>query len=285
MALGNNPPGPIALVAIDLDGTLVRRGDEVTAGTKAALQRARAAGLRLVLATGRRYRTTRRVMQALELDLPAICLGGALTKDAGGETVRSRALMPRSARALLTLARRHDIALAFQRDAHALGGPDFIIDAAPAWNDSTKRYVAAGAGRCRAETRPEQSRCDDLLVAGCFGDRAVLAAFQSEAEAELAGAIASVLVASQKTPGWYLEITAHAVDKWRALRRFAADVGVAESAVCAVGDALNDLPMIRGAGYGVAMDNADPAVKAAADWITGANHDDGVAMLVDRLIR
>ena len=51
-----------------------------------------------------------------------------------------------------------------------------------------------------------------------------------------------------------------------------------------MGDALNDLPMIRGAGFGVAMGNADPAVKAAASWTTGRNDEDGLVTLIERLM-
>ena len=274
----------ISLLAIDIDGTLITGDDEVTSATKAALHRAVAADLRLVLATGRRYRTTRRVMDALGLGLPAICLGGALTKNAAGETIRRIAFAPAHVRTLLTLARRRGIALALQRDAHALGGPDFVMDASEQWNGPTQRYVRVAGELCQPETAPERVVGDDALVAGCFGDFEPLALLQKDADGELAGAINSVLVRSQKTPGWYLEITAGRVDKWQALRSFAADAGVGENAICAVGDAGNDLPMIRGAGFGVAMGNADPAVKAAADWVTKANHEDGVAALVDRIL-
>lgn len=274
----------ISLIAIDIDGTLVTGGDEITAATKTALHRAGALGLRLVLATGRRYRTTQRVMDALGLALPAICLGGALTKSASGKTIRATAFAPADVGAMLALARGRDIALALQRDAHALGGPDFVVDASVQWNLSTRCYVAAAVDRCRAESAPERAVCDDVLVAGCFGDFEPLALLQDDLNAQLPDTTTSVLVRSKKTPGWYLEVTAHHVDKWRALRRFAADAGVAAHAICAVGDASNDLPMIRGAGFGVAMGNADPAVKAAADWVTKTNDEDGVAVLLNRVL-
>ena len=272
------------MVAIDIDGTLVNSGDEVTAGTKAALRRADAQGLRLVLATGRRYRTTRRVMDALGLALPAICLGGALTKDADGKTIHATVFASADVRKLLALARHRGIALALQRDAHALGGPDFVVDAAAQWNDPTRRYVAAAENHCRAESAPERAACDDVLVAGCFGDFEPLAVLQGDLKAQLPDATASVLVPSKRTPGWYLEVTAHRVDKWLALRRFAADAGVAAHTICAVGDAPNDLPMIHGAGFGVAMGNAYPAVKAAANWVTKTNDEDGVAVLLERVL-
>ena len=276
----------LALLAIDIDGTLVRNDDSVTPRTRAAVHRAQIGGLRLVLATGRRYRTARRVLTALGTRLPVICLGGALVKDAAGATVRSTPFAPTVVRALLVLARRHGLALVLQRDAHAHGGPDFLVDTTSQWNESTRRYVQGAGTLCQPHPAPEDATCEDTLVVGCFGARRSLEALQRQLEDDLGvnGELGSVLVPSQKTPGWYLEVTAGDVNKWTALRRFAAESGVAEEAVCAVGDAMNDLPMIRGAGFGVAVGNADPALKAEADWVTGANHEDGVALLIDRLL-
>ena len=276
----------LALLAIDIDGTLVLKDDSVTPRTRAAVRRAQADGLGLVLATGRRYRTSQRALTALGMRLPVICLGGALVKDAAGETIRSTPFAPAVVRALLALARQHGLALLLQRDAHARGGPDFVVDMAPPWNEPTRGYAQSAGAICQPDPAPENAPCEDVLLVGCFGPRRPLAAFQRQVGEGIGpnSDLGSVLVPSQRTPGWYLEITAGQVNKWTALRRFAADSGVAEEAVCAVGDALNDLPMIRGAGFGVAVGNAAPALKAEADWVTGANHEDGVATLIDRLL-
>lgn len=274
---------PIALLAIDVDGTLVRGDDVVTARTRTALRRAVDAGLALVLATGRRYRTTRRVLAALDLRLPVICLGGALSKGASGETLQARPLAAEAVRELQARARRDGVALVFQYDAGPRE-PDFVVDAACAWNAATRRYVELGGAHCQASDAPAGVAGGGVLAVGCFGPEQALAAFQN-GFAELREAVVeSVLVRSQKTPDWYLEITAPGVNKWTALRCLAAEAGIVEAAVCAVGDAGNDLPMIRAAGLGVAVANATPRLKAAAVWITGANHEDGVATLVETLL-
>lgn len=285
MAISRRRPSacPIDLLAIDVDGTLVRGDDTVTARTRAALRRAVDEGLALVLVTGRRYRTTRRVLVALDLRLPAICLGGALSKSASGETLQARPLAGEVVRALQARARRDGVALVFQYDAGPRG-PDFVVDAGCAWNAATRRYVVLGGEHCQASDAPVGVAVGGVLAVGCFGPEQALAAFQSGLAELLDGAVESVLVESQKTPDWYLEITAPGVNKWTALRGLAAEAGVAEAAVCAVGDAANDLPMIRAAGLGVAVANATPGLKAAADWITGANHEDGVASLVETLL-
>jgi hydroxymethylpyrimidine pyrophosphatase-like HAD family hydrolase len=64
--------------------------------------------------------------------------------------------------------------------------------------------------------------------------------------------------------------------KGEALRLVAAHYGVSMGEVMAIGDAVNDVPMLRAAGVAVAMDNAHPDVKAVADWVAPSNNDHGV---------
>ena len=272
----------ISLLAIDVDGTLVTGDNRVLPETRAALRRARREGLPLVLATGRRYRTTRQAMDQLSLSLPAVCLGGALAKSAAGHTIHSEPFTAGQVEQLLALARRRGQSLILQRDADGRGGPDFLVDAGVGWNEPTRYYADVGGDSGRADATPERSSLDDVLVVGTFGDRDELR--ELEGDINESGDYATVLVESKRTPGWYLETILGHVDKWFGIRRFAASAGIDATAVCAVGDAANDLPMIRGAAFGVAMGNADPVVKETADWVTDSNENNGVASLVDRLL-
>lgn len=272
----------IELLAIDIDGTLVTDGDRVTPLTRAALHSAQE-HIALVLATGRRYRTTRQVLSTLGLELPVVCLGGALTKSPSGRSLHSTPFAPPAVVALTQLAHRHDLALIVQRDSHDLGGPDFVVDGTRSWNTATAHYVRVGGEAGHADPAFSRTPRHDALVVGCFGDHEPLAAFESDIST-LPNWYETVLVPSKKTPGSYLEIIPAGVSKWAALKRYASGRGVAADAICAVGDALNDLPMIEGAGLGVAMGNADPAVKAAAAWTTGRNDEDGLVTLIERLL-
>lgn len=277
-----NTPMRISLLAIDVDGTLVTEDNRVLPETRAALRRAHREGLPLVLATGRRYRTTRQAMVQLSLNLPAVCLGGALTKSQAGDTIHSEPFAVGQVEQLLALARRRGQSLILQRDADGRGGPDFVVDAGVAWNEPTRYYADVGGDSGRPDPTPERSGHDDVLVAGAFGDRDDLR--ELEDDINDSGDYATVLVESKRTPGWYLETILGHVDKWFGIRRFAASAGLDATAICAVGDAANDLPMIRGAAFGVAMGNADPLVKEAADWTTDSNQRNGVATLVGRIL-
>ena len=275
-------PKRISLLAIDVDGTLVTDDNRVSPETRAAVHRAHRVGLPVMLATGRRYRTTRWAMEQLSLRLPVVCLGGALTKSIAGETLHSDPFTANQIEYLLALGRGRGQALILQRDADGRGDPDFVVDAAVPWNEPTRYYVDVGGDSGSQDERPENAGRDDILVVGAFGDHEDLQRLEDDIRD--CGDYATVLVESKRTPGWYLETILGHVDKWTGIRRFALASGLDPHAICVVGDAANDLPMIRGAAFGVAMGNAESVVKQAADWITESNENHGVATLVDRLL-
>ena len=81
-----------------------------------------------------------------------------------------------------------------------------------------------------------------------------------------------------------VEISAAGVTKAFALERLCRRLGVAPAEVVAVGDMPNDLAMLAWAGTGVAVANATREVLDAADEVTAANTDDGVALLLERIL-
>ena len=267
---------------MDIDGTLVDDHNQVSNANRAAMHRAIAAGLHIVLATGRRYRTTRLVMDQMALPLPAICLGGALVKDADGAVLHRELFEPPQIAELLAVAHEQRLALLLHRDSHQHGGADFVIDASVPWNEATRHYMDANGHVGQTDAKPNASPRKDVLMVGCFGERKPLEELQRRIE-RLA-TLATVLVESKGTPGWYLETTLGHVNKWHALTHYCAARDTPHNAVAAVGDALNDLPMIHGAALGVAMANANEQVREAADWIAPSNNEDGVATLIDRLL-
>jgi len=82
---------------------------------------------------------------------------------------------------------------------------------------------------------------------------------------------------------YILEIFAAGVDKWRGIRWLAGQWEIDEADIVAIGDEINDLAMIRRAPCGIAMGNAIPAIREAADHITLDNTRDGVAHAIDQL--
>ncbi len=82
-----------------------------------------------------------------------------------------------------------------------------------------------------------------------------------------------------------IEINIRGADKGRALKKLAGHCGIAPSQIMAFGDGLNDITMLKTAGIGIAMENAHPLVKEAADCITESCDRDGVAEAVEELLQ
>jgi hydroxymethylpyrimidine pyrophosphatase-like HAD family hydrolase len=82
----------------------------------------------------------------------------------------------------------------------------------------------------------------------------------------------------------FLEVSHPSVHKAATVEALLADSGIAAVEVVAFGDMPNDLELIRWAGLGVAVANAHPALRAAADEVTASNDDDGVALVIERVL-
>ena len=82
----------------------------------------------------------------------------------------------------------------------------------------------------------------------------------------------------------FVEVSAAGMHKAVGLARLCQDLGIEASEVVAFGDMPNDIPMLSWAGLGVAVANADPDVLAIADEVTASHMDDGVAVVVERIL-
>jgi hydroxymethylpyrimidine pyrophosphatase-like HAD family hydrolase len=89
---------------------------------------------------------------------------------------------------------------------------------------------------------------------------------------------------SPRYAGFMCEIAPFGVSKWTGVYRLAEEWGIRPDEICAVGDDVNDIPMIQAAGLGIAMSNALDEVKAAADRIAPTNDEDGLVQVVDWLL-
>ena len=259
----------IRLVASDLDGTLLRPDETVSERTRAALAAARAAGMTVVLVSGRQPRSLAPIAERLGVGGIAICANGALVWDLDTGTMLdvSPLAADLAARLVRTLRRAIPGALfavelerGFGREAGWSDGP---VPAPPGALEADALELITGP-------------LTKLLVRHPTMDFADVA----ERARRVVGDDAVVTWAGLRV----VEISAAGVTKAFALERLCRRLGVAASEVLAIGDMPNDLAMLEWAGTAVAVANADPQVLAAADEVTAANTEDGVARLLERII-
>jgi len=284
------------ILALDVDGTLLDPGGTLRPRTLAAVARAARAGIRPVLCTGRRYRRAYPIAQQLALDAPLVCNSGAIIKDPTNHRTLWRADFGTMLTAdVLALFRNQEQPAVVFTDR----GPDdadFIIAAYPTGQEFFDDYVDQNREHAEINSTwiwnmplPHDRRHldpggDPLFHVCAFGTRSQMLGFQQVALHRLAGRVQTFVQRSPRYLGTMCEILSHDAGKWNAILHLARLWGVEPGAICAVGDDVNDIPMISSAGLGVAMGHARPEVLSAADLVTGDHDQDGVAMLVDDVL-
>jgi hydroxymethylpyrimidine pyrophosphatase-like HAD family hydrolase len=281
---------------LDVDGTVLGPDGTLRPRTLAAVARAARAGIRPVLCTGRRYRRARPIAQQLGIDAPLVCNSGAIIKDPKNHRTLWRADFDGALAAdVLDLFRGHDQpAVAFtDRGPHEA---DFIIEAYPTGREPFDDYV--GQNREHAEidaewhrgSAPDDGRVscsrgrEPLFHVCAIGTLSQMLGFERAALQRVAGRVETFVQRSPRYLGTMCEILRRDASKWTAILHLAELWGIEPQAICAVGDDVNDIPMIENAGLGVAMGHARSEVRGAADLVTGAHDEDGVAMLVDDVL-
>lgn len=260
------------LLAIDLDGTLVEPRKPVRPAVIAAVKRAAAAGVRATIVTGRMYVGAKPFASLLDLDGPIVCYQGAVTADARSGRFEREVPLPNAvALRIYEAAKEAGYHMQFYRDdrfyveannkyaqlyARTSDTEPVVVPSLPeafAGLDSTKVNIV---------TEPENAPAALAFMQQVCGDDAYVTRSNPE----------------------FVEMLSPAVDKGVALRLLAAELGIPIERVAAIGDSFNDLPLLRAAGFAIAMGSAPDDLKAQADAIVGDVEHDGVAEAIDRFI-
>jgi hypothetical protein len=121
---------------------------------------------------------------------------------------------------------------------------------------------------------------DGLFAGFAMGSKDEMLALSAELDRQMPGALYCHVLRSPRYRGFMCEIAPAGVSKWTGILHLAQDRGIDASEICAVGDDVNDIPMIVEAGLGVAMGNAVDELKAVADRIAPCNNSDGLVEVV-----
>lgn len=268
------------MLAVDIDGTLVNSRDELTPTVCAALRRAAAAGVRLVLATGRRYSRALPLVEPLGIEAPIVSASGSLIKDALDHRTLHKAEFDHAdlLRLLAVTADRGFDAVLY---ADTYGeGFDFYIPRLKVEEPSLGEYLELNPGDGRVTPDLMTNPPPGIFAGFAMGTREQMFGLHEALQAALPDRLYTHVIRSPRYRGFMCEIAPAGATKWSGIRRVADDWDIANHEICSVGDDVNDLPMLLEAGLGVAMGNAVDELKAAADRIAPTNDEDGLAEVV-----
>ncbi|MFG2625248.1 Cof-type HAD-IIB family hydrolase [Streptomyces sp. NPDC048473] len=275
-AIDSPSPAAPRLIATDLDGTLLRDDKTVSDRTVAALAAAEEAGIEVFFVTGRPARWMDVVSDHVHGHGLAICANGAAVADlhADGKLVKVRPL-------------ERDIALDVVHTLRAAApGTSFAVELTtgihyePAYPPF---HLAPGATVAIAEKLlHEETPGTGAPVLKLLAHHAELAPDDFLALARTAAGDRASFTRSSPTA--LLEVSGPGVSKASTLALCCAERGISPAEVVAFGDMPNDVEMLTWAGTSYAMGNAHPAALAAASGRTATNGDDGVAVVIERIL-
>lgn len=264
------------ILFLDLDGTLLNDKKEVTPDNRAALERARAAGCRVAISTGRALPGAMGLVRQLGLTGEGCYVSasnGGVLYDCGLDKVLARRFLSvEDAEKLLAYARENRL------HAQTYDGQGVVVE--PPFNEPLVEEY------CRINAMPW--RQVDSLAALDEPPVKVLLVGQEDrvalekAKVWMAGHMPGRVESFYSSP-IFLDIMPAGVNKGYGVRELCRHLGIPVELSVAAGDEANDIPMLEAAGVGAAMINAAPEVRAAADYVTTRdNNHSGVAELVER---
>lgn len=242
--------GKYKLVALDMDGTLLNEEKHISEANKKAVFDALAAGVTVIFSTGRGVQTAQPYADELKLKTPIVSVNGSEVWSEPHK-LHKRHLMDYS-----VIRKMYEMALHYD----------------------TWYWAYTVAGMFNKEKWTDEPEKQEWLKFGFYTDDSeVLATIRAELESW------GTLEITNSHPN-NLELNPLGISKASGVEEVCRMIGIDMSQVVAMGDSENDLSMIRAAGLGVAMGNAQEAVKQAADIVTVTNDEDGVAKIINEIV-
>lgn len=298
------------LLAIDLDGTLLDPAGNISAQCARAIERAMAQGVRVVVCTGRGFNECRHITARIGHVDPIVVAGGAMIADAhSGRTIHRFTMDQGLVRRLVAsmtaptpLAPHGHAALILKdicgvRDSGLQDGHDYLvvsqrgeagIDPISRWWFKEHNIAIHVVPSLDHDEHPEHT-----VRVGICGTRRHTASIADELRTRFEGQVTfhhfGAVVPGTRGESdddriLILEAFDRQVNKWNAIRWLADRDNIAHERICAIGNDINDIDMLRSAGLGVAMGNAIPEAAAVAHRHTLDNTSGGVAHAIDRVL-
>jgi Cof subfamily protein (haloacid dehalogenase superfamily) len=270
----------IRLLATDIDGTLLNPRFQISEGDLAALRQAHAAGIEVVLVTGRRHTFALPIAKQLGFDLWLISSNGAVTRSLSGETFHRDMMPAETCRRLCAAMQefRGNTVLTFDKETKGA----IVLERLDELGPSIRRWLEKNMEYIEFVVPIEKALVTDPVQAMFCGTMARMsAALRLLEQAGLDGRVTILRTEYPDRDLSMIDVLNAGCSKGHALERWAAYRGYQRGEVMAVGDNHNDIEMLEFAGYPVIMGNACAELRARGWRVTRGNHDCGVAAAVE----
>lgn len=263
------------MLVLDLDGTLTNSDKKITPPTKAALMHIQEMGKKVVLASGRPTKGVMPLAKELELEK----YGSYILSFNGGRIINCRGYQEIYNKLLPSAMIQPIYEIVKESNANVITYTDTKIISAFKPNQYTELESNIN--------QMEIKEVDDFLKYVDFPINKLLITVDPKELLEMEKYIKSrfhKLINVYQSADYFLEIMPANIDKAYSLQKLLNSMGLTSNEMICCGDGHNDITMIEGAGLGVAMANAQPAVLESADYVTKSNDEDGILHVIEKFM-
>ncbi|MGO9006639.1 MAG: Cof-type HAD-IIB family hydrolase [Beijerinckiaceae bacterium] len=261
----------ISALVSDVDGTLVTDDKTLTWRAQAAVAELHARGITFTIISSRSPRGMRMLLDPLEITTPIGCFNGGVIAKPNLSVITEHLLASQVARSAVDMLDAHGA------QSWVFAGQDWLV------RESNGPYIGFEERTLRFQPTIVKNFGAFLDVAskivGVSGDFELLAQCERDTQAVLADQ--ATVARSQP---YYLDITHPLANKGVALSELSKLFHIPLAEIAVIGDGGNDIAMFERSGLSIAMGNASPEVRRAADFVTGSNRADGFADAIERYI-
>jgi Cof subfamily protein (haloacid dehalogenase superfamily) len=263
------------LLALDIDGTIRKRDNSISDRVKQAILTIQKQGVKVAVISGRPVYGMRETAKELCLEQYGgyiMAHNGTIIVECSTDKIIKRELLPMGqSGTYYQFAKEHGCNMLTYDDSYMvtndisdkiIAHEAFVNGMTLKKTDDFREYNGFPISKCMIVGDPDEVCKMEQISKEMFGPE--VECFRSEP--------------------YYLEFVPKGIHKGSTLKALADSLGVLREEVAACGDGYNDLTMIKYAGLGVAMRNAQEEVKKAADYVTKTCEEDGVAFLIDKIV-
>ena len=262
------------LIAIDMDGTLLNDKKQISPDNYEAIQKARESGVKVVLASGRPLVGFKRYLEELDLvseDEYVVAFNGAIVQSSGGNKIISKTALD-----LEDYKDLYELSKELKVNIHALTETTVI---SPKDSKYTRLESEMNLIHCEIIDVEDVPLDTSILKVMFIDDPKIIDEIVDMIPETVSGKYTIV-----RSAPFFLEFLHKEVNKGSGVSALAEKLNIKQEEVICIGDAGNDMHMIKYAGLGVAMGNAFPEIKRVSDFITKTNNQDGVAHVINKFI-